>query len=102
MRCDTRRRAFRPRFPSIKGTAFGIGVLGHILEYAGKKNTDGDISYYMENLHSRTCTSNSVWNARRALADMLDPAIQRIIDELERAPYLMIDETPYLYNSDDH
>ena len=68
-----------------------------ILEYAGKKNTDGDIAYYMENLHSHTCAANSIWNARRALADMMAPVVRRIIDELGRAPYLMVDETPYPY-----
>lgn len=97
VRCDICRMTFKPKFPSIGGTAFGIGVLGHILEYTGKKNTDGDIAYYMENLHGHTCAANSVWNARRALADMLAPVVRRIIDELRRAPYLMIDETPYPY-----
>ena len=97
VRCDICRRTFKPRFPSIKGTAFGIGVLGHILEYAGKKNTDGDIAYYMKNLHRHSCADSTVWNARRALADLLEPVVRRIIDEMKRAPYLMIDETPYPY-----
>lgn len=97
VRCDICRRTYRPRFPSIEGTAFGIGALGHILEYAGKKNTDGDIAYYIKNLHRHACADNSVWNARRALAGLLAPTIRRIIDELKRAPYLMIDETPYPY-----
>ena len=97
VRCDTCRRTFKPDFPSIAGTCFGITALTHILEYAGKKNTDGDISYYLEKLYGHDCSANTIWNARKAIARTLAPTIQRIVDEMKKAPYLMIDETTYRY-----
>ena len=68
MRCDFCRRTFKPKFPSIDGTCFGIGVLGHILEYAGKKNTDEDIAYYLRILNRYKRWATTGWNARKALA----------------------------------
>ena len=97
MRCDACRATYKPTFPSIEGTSFGIAVLGHILEYACKKNTDADVAYYLEKLNGRKCSPNSIWNARKALAAVLAPAIRQIIEELKKAPYLIIHETPYPY-----
>ena len=97
MRCDNCRRTYKPKFPSIEGTAFGIGVLGYILEYAGKKNTDGDIAYYLKVFNKYKRGATTIWNARKALGAMLAPTLRLIIDELKKAPFLMIDETPYPY-----
>ncbi len=96
-RCDTCRRTFRPKFPSIGGTSFGMEVLSFILEYAGRRSTDGDIAYYMERLYRYLCSINSVWNARQAIARVLEPAVERIKEELKKAPFLMLDETTYRY-----
>ena len=97
VRCDMCRRTFKPDFPSIEGTGFGITVLGYILEYAVKKNTDGDIAYYMDHLYGHPCAANTIWNARRAMAHILAPTVRAIVEELKKAPYLMIDETTYRY-----
>ena len=97
MRCDVCRATYSPKFPSITGTSFGINVLGHILEYVCKRNTDGDTADYLERLNKHKCSANSIWNARKAMAAVLAPTIRRIIDELKKAPFLMIDETPYPY-----
>ena len=64
MRCDTCRRTFKPIFPSISGTAFGITALGHILEYVCRKNTDYDTAYYLGKLNKHKCSPNMIWNAR--------------------------------------
>ena len=96
-RCDTCRRTFKPKFPSIGGTSFGMEVLSFILEYAGRRSTDGDIAYYMERLYRYLCSINSVWNARQAIARVLEPAVERIKEELKKAPFLMLDETTYRY-----
>ena len=97
MRCDICRQTFKPKFPSIDGTCFGIGVLGYILEYAGKKNTDDDIAYYLKVLNRYKRGATTIWNARKALAGMLAPTIQLIVEELKKAPFLMLDETKYRY-----
>lgn len=97
IRCDTCCSTFKPKFPSIQGTSFGITALCHILEYAGKKNTDKDIAEYMANLYKHKCTPNCILNARKAIARVLEHTTRRIIEELSKAPYLMIDETTYRY-----
>ena len=97
MRCDTCRATCKPRFPSIGGTSFGIAVLGHILEYACKKNTDADIADHLEKLNGRKCSPNSIWNARKALAAVLAPAVRQIIEEMKKAKFLIIHEMPYPY-----
>ena len=93
MRCDNCRRTYRPKFPSIEGTAFGIGVLGCILEYAGK-NTDEDISYYLKVFNKYRRGATTIWNARKAPGAMLAPTLRLIIDDLKKAPFLIIHETP--------
>ena len=101
MRCDFCRRTYKPKFSSIDGTCFGIGVLGHILEYAGKKNTDGDIAYYLKVLNRYKRGATTVWNARKALTAVLAPTIEFIVEELKKVPFLMIDETSYRYKKKD-
>ena len=71
--------------------------MGYILEYAGKKNTDGDIAYYLKVFNKYKRGATTIWNARKALGTMLVPTLRLIIDDLKKAPFLIIHETPYPY-----
>ena len=77
------------------GPSFGAAVLGHMPEYAGRKNTGADTAYCLEDLNGRKCSPYSVWNARRAPAAVLAPAVRQMMEDLKKAPYLIMYETPY-------
>ena len=57
--------------PTIPGTSFGPRMLGFIEEYYAKRSTDQTISYYFDALYGFKISPNAVWNARKALRDLL-------------------------------
>ena len=90
-------RTMQPEFPGLPGTFFGDEALRHILVYATRRSTDSDVAYYFEGLNRAHVSSTSILNARRSISMPLEPTIQYILEELKRASFIQLDETPYRY-----
>ena len=91
-------RVTRPNLPGIRGTSFGRKALGFIVQLSGMKNVDADTARVFEDMFGFKTAATTVWNARKAAADMLEPTMRHIMEELKRAPFLGIDETHYSIN----
>ena len=85
-------------WPVVPGTMLGEKALGFIAEYAGRKNTDEDIAGYFANLYGFYVASTTIWNARRALARLLGATYGHIMEELKRARFIQMDESPFRIN----
>ena len=81
--------------PAIPGTMFGEKALGFITEYAGRKNTDGDIAGYFANLYGFDVSPNAIWNARQAATALLEKTYRHIMEELKTARFIGMDESPF-------
>ena len=81
--------------PSIPGTMFGEKSLGFITEYAGRKNTDGDIAAYFTNMYGFGVSPNAIWNARQASTALLEKTYRYIMEELKAAKFIGMDESPF-------
>ena len=84
--------------PTIPGTSFGPRMLGFIEEYYAKRSTDQTISYYFDALYGFKISPNAVWNARKALRDLLMPTYRRILDRISEAPFVQFDESSLKMN----
>ena len=91
-------RVTRPNLPGIRGTSFGRKALGFIVQLSGMKNVDADIARVFEEMFGFETAATTVWNARKAAADMLEPTMRHIMEELKRAPFLGMDGTHYPIN----
>ena len=90
----------RSEFPRVSGTSFGRKALGIIVQLGGKKCVDADIAEIFGDIFGFPTGETTIWNARRAAADLLDPTIHFILEELKKAKFLGIDETPYSVNGE--
>ncbi len=88
------------RFPRVSGTSFGRKALGIMVRLGGKKCVDADIAEIFGDVFGFPTGETTIWNARRAAADLLDPTIHFILEELKKAKFLGIDETPYSVNGE--
>ena len=79
--------------PTINGTSLGPKALGFILEYYAKRSTDETIAYYFDVLYGFGISPNTIWNARKALRDLLEGQYKSIIDTISQAPYIQMDES---------
>ena len=84
--------------PAIPGTSFGPGVLGFIEEYYSGRCTHRTISYFFEVLYGFAISQNAVWNARKAIRDLLEGTYKEILDHIAEAPFVHMDESPIRMN----
>ncbi|MBI1658992.1 MAG: transposase, partial [Thaumarchaeota archaeon] len=84
--------------PAISGTSFGPGILGFIEEYYAGRCTDQTISYFFDALYGFAVTQNAVWNARKAIRDLLEGAYREILCHIAEAPFVQLDESPIRMN----
>ena len=79
--------------PTISGTSLGPKALGFILEYYAKRSTDETIAYCFDALYGFGISSNIIWNARKALRNLLEGQYKSIMDTISQAPYIQMDES---------
>ena len=79
--------------PTINGTSLGPKALGFILEYYAKRSTDETVAYYFDVLYGFGISPNTIWNARKALRDLLEGQYKGIMDTISQAPYIQMDES---------
>ena len=84
--------------PTIPGTSFGPRMLGFIEEYYAKRSTDQTISYYFDALYGFKISPNAVWNARKALRNLLMPTYRKILERISEAPFVQFDESSLKMN----
>ena len=90
-------KTIQPPFPGLPRTFFGDEALRHILVYSTRRSTDSDIAYYFDSLNGAAVSHVSIMNARRAISVVLEPTMQYIQEELKKARYIQLDETPFKY-----
>ena len=78
----------------VEGTSFGPRALGFIYEYYNKRNTDESIAHFFNSLYDFKVSPNAVWNARRAIAKLLEGEYRSIMVQLKKAPFIQFDESP--------
>ena len=79
--------------PTINGTSLGPKALGFILEYYAKRSTDKTVAYYFDVLYGFGISPNTIWNAPKALWDLLEGQYKSIMDTMSQAPYIQMDES---------
>ena len=79
----------------IEGTIFGKHLLSLIMYMASKKNTDEDVAEHITTVFRRTVKANSIWNARKVIAELLEKTMQYIMDVLKAAGYVAMDESRF-------
>ena len=84
--------------PTIPGTSFGPRMLGFIEEYYAKRSTDQTISYYFDALYGFKISPNAVWNARKALRNLLMPTYRKILERISEASFVQFDESSLKMN----
>ena len=84
--------------PVIPGTSFGPTILGFIEEYYAGRCTDQTISYFFDTLYGFAVSQNAIWNARKAIRDLLSGTYQEILDHIAEAPFVQFDESPIRMN----
>ncbi len=84
--------------PTIPGTSFGPGILGFIEEYYAGRCTDQTISYFFDALYEFDLSPNAVWNARKAIRDLLMGTYAEILDHIAEALFMQMDESPIRMN----
>ena len=84
--------------PVIPGTSFGPGILGFIEEYYAGRCTDQTTSYFFEALYGFAVSPNAIWNARKAIRDLLSGTYGEILDHIAEAPFVQFDEAPVRMN----
>ena len=60
-------------------------ALGFVEEYYARRSTDETISYYFDALYGFKISPNAIWNARKALKNLLTPAYRQILDRIAKA-----------------
>ena len=76
----------------------GPGILGFIKEYYAGRCTDQTISYFFDALYGFDLSPNAVWNARKAIRDLLMGAYMEILDHIAEAPFMQMGESPIRMN----
>ena len=84
--------------PTVPGTSFGPGILGFSEEYYMGRCTDQTISYFFDAPYGFAISQNAVWNARRAIRDLLEGTYREILDHIAEAPFVQFDESPIRMN----
>ncbi len=84
--------------PTIHGTSLGPRALGFVEEYYAKRSTDETVSHYFEALYGFGISPNAIWNARRALKNLLAPAYRQILARIAEAPFVQFDESSFKMN----
>ena len=79
--------------PTVPGTSLGPRALGFVEEYYARRSTDQTIAYYFGALYGFDISPGAVWNARRALRDLLRGTYGRILDRIAAAPFVQFDES---------
>ena len=87
-----------PDMPSIPGTSFGPKALGFIVQFSSRKSVDRDTVEYLRDMFGFKTGETTIWNGRKAAADLVESTMEMIMDELKRAKFLGIDETYYSVN----
>ena len=80
--------------PTLPNTSFGPIALGFILEYYHNNNTDNTISYYFESLYGFKTSANSIWNARKAIRNLLRGTYDKILGHIAEAQFVQFNESP--------
>ena len=70
------------RAPVIPGTCFGPHALGFVEEYYAKRATDETTSYFFKALYGFAVSPNTVWNARKALKNLLKGTYGEILNHI--------------------
>lgn len=83
--------------PAIPGMSFGPGILGFIEEYYAGRCTGQTISFF-DALYGFAISQNAVWNARKAIRDLLEVTYGEIPDHITEAPFVQLDESPVRMN----
>ena len=84
--------------PTIPGTSLGPRALGFVEEYYARRSTDQTISYYFDALYGFKISPNAVWNAHKALRNLLISAYREILDRISEAPFVQFDESSLKMN----
>ena len=84
--------------PTIPGTSLGPRALGFVEEYYARRSTDETISYYFDALYGFKISPNAIWNARKALKNLLTPAYRQILDRIAEATFVQFDESSFKMN----
>lgn len=79
--------------PTIPGTSPGPVMRGFIEEYYAGRCTDQTASYFFGALYGFSVSPNAVWNARKAIRDLLSGAYGEILDHIAGAPFVQMDES---------
>ena len=94
------RKKIPPDLPNIKGTWFGKKALSFIVQLGGRKNVDADIAEIFGDMFDFPTGETTIWNARCAAIDLLEPTMMIIRNSLKKAEHLGIDETYYTSEGD--
>ena len=79
---------------TIPGTSLGSRALGFVEEYYAKRGTDETIAYFFKALYSFAMSPNTVWNARRALKNLLKDAYGEILDHIVKVLFVQLTSLP--------
>ena len=58
----------------------------------------GLVSHYFEALYGFGISPNAIWNARKALKNLLAPAYRQILARIAEAPFVQFDESSFKMN----
>ena len=86
------------RAPVIPGTCFGLHALGFVEEYYAKRATDETTSYFFKALYGFAVSPNTVWNARKALKNLLKGTYGEILNHIAEATFVQFDESVFKMN----
>ena len=84
--------------PVIPGTCFGPHALGFVEEYYAKRATDETTSYFFKALYGFAVSPNTVWNARKALKNLLKGTYGEILNHIAEAAFVQFDESVFKMN----
>ena len=96
--CKRCGRISAAKAPTIPGTSLGPRAPGFVEEYYAKRGTDKTIAHFFRALYGFDISPNTVWNARRALKDMLKDTYGKILDHNAEAAFLQFDESVFKMN----
>ena len=82
----------------IPGTCLGPHALGFVEEYYAKRATDETTSYFFKALYGFAVSPNTVWNARKALKNLLKGTYCEILNHIAEAAFVQFDESVFKMN----
>ena len=74
--------------PTIPGASLGPKAPGFVGEYYARRSTDETMSYYFDALYGFKISPNTVWNARKAIKNMLAPVYGRILSHISEVSFV--------------